>query len=188
MDTYLPLNYMPFLKSGILIFVLLILRHFLKRGVRNFTNRIERLEHRTGLIMKHVNFSIFFLIILGLIFIWGVDFKNIGVLMSSVFAVIGIAFFAQWSILSNVTSGVIMFFTFPYKIGDYIKIHDKEVPCEGFIDDIRTFHIILNTGNGEIVTYPNSMMLQKGVSIIREREPFFQNEEVDKNRDHLPHD
>lgn len=188
MDLYLQNNYMPFLKSGILILVLFLLRHLLQRGVRNFTNRIERLEHRTGLIMKHVNFAIFFLIILGLIFIWGVDFKNIGVLMSSIFAVIGIAFFAQWSILSNVTSGVIMFFTFPYKIGDYIKIHDKEVPCEGFIDDIKTFHIILNTGNGEIVTYPNSMMLQKGVSIIREKEHFFHNEEVDKNTEHLPHD
>ncbi len=176
------------IESLILIVVLLILRIILKKTVRNFAKKIERLEHRTGLIMKHVDFAVFFLIVLGLILIWGVDFRNLGLVMSSVFAVIGIAFFAQWSILSNVTSGVIMFFTFPYKIGDYIKIHDKEMPCEGIIEDIKTFHIILHTANNEIITYPNSMMLQKGVSIVRAEEYHEHQHELDKNKEGLPHE
>lgn len=180
--------YIPLLRSGILIIFLLFLREILRRTVRNFTKKIERLEHRTGLVMKHVNFAIFFLIVIGLIFIWGVDFKNLGVAMSSVFAVIGIAFFAQWSILSNMTSGIIMFFTFPYKIGDYIIIHDKEANCEGFIEDIRTFHIIVHTPNDEIMTYPNSMMLQKGISIVRNKEHYHHQEDLDKNKEKLPHD
>lgn len=180
--------YIQLLKSGILIIVLLLIRQLLKQTVRNFAKKIERLEHRTGLVMKHVNFAIFFLIVVGLVFIWGVDFKNLGVVMSSVFAVIGIAFFAQWSILSNVTSGIIMFFTFPYKIGDYIRIHDKEAPCEGFIEDIRTFHIILHTSDEEVITYPNSMMLQKGVSIIKNKDHQYPSEDFDKNREQLPHD
>ena len=87
--------------------------------------------------------------------------------MSSVFAVIGIGFFAQWSILSNITSGVIMFFTFPYKIGDYIKIHDKEFPYEGMIEDIKSFHVMVRTKDNELITYPNSMMLQKGVTVVK---------------------
>ncbi len=176
------------LESVILVVALLLLRYFLKKTIRNFANKIERLEHRTGLIMKHVDFAVFFLIVLGFILIWGVDFRNLGLVMSSVFAVIGIAFFAQWSILSNITSGVIMFFTFPYKIGDYIKIHDKEVPCEGIIEDIKTFHIILHTTNNEIITYPNSMMLQKGVSIMKVDEFYEQQHELDKNKEELPHD
>ncbi|MCB0466407.1 MAG: mechanosensitive ion channel [Aequorivita sp.] len=176
------------IESGVLILALLLLRMMLKRTVRNFAKKIERLEHRTGLIMKHVDFAVFFLIILGLILIWGVDFRNLGLVMSSIFAVIGIAFFAQWSILSNITSGVIMFFTFPYKIGDYIKIHDKEMACEGIIEDIKTFHIILHTKNDEIVTYPNSMMLQKGVSIVKAEEFYEQQQELDKNKEDLPHD
>lgn len=181
---------LQFIKSLILVAVLLLLRFILKKAVRNYAKKIERLEHRTGLIMKHVDFAVFFLMIIGLILIWGVDFRNLGLAMSSVFAVIGIAFFAQWSILSNVTSGVIMFFTFPYKIGDYIKIHDKEMPCEGIIDDIKTFHIILHTKDNEIVTYPNSMMLQKGVSIIKADEFYEQQHqnELDKNKEELPHD
>jgi small-conductance mechanosensitive channel len=135
-----------------------------------------------------VDFAVFFLLVLGLTMIWGVDFRNLGLVMSSVFAVIGIALFAQWSILSNVTSGIIMFFTFPYKIGDYIKIHDKEAPCEGIIEDIKTFHIILHTKDNEIITYPNSMMLQKGVSIIKPEEFYEHQIDLDKNKEELPHD
>jgi small-conductance mechanosensitive channel len=176
------------IESVVLILIILILRLLLKKTVRNYAKKIERLEHRTGLIMKHIDFVIFFLIALGFIFIWGVNFRNLGLVMSSVFAVIGIAFFAQWSILSNVTSGIIMFFTFPYKIGDYIKIHDKEMPCEGIIEDIKSFHIILHTKNNEIVTYPNSMMLQKGVTIIKAEEFYEQQHELDKNKQELPHD
>ncbi|MEM0518722.1 MULTISPECIES: mechanosensitive ion channel domain-containing protein [Aequorivita] len=180
--------YPELLESAILIAALMLLRLILKRTVRNFAKKIERLEHRTGLIMKHVDFAVFFLIVLGFIIIWGLDFENLGIVMSSVFAVIGIAFFAQWSILSNITSGVIMFFTFPYKIGDYIKIHDKEAPLEGLIEDIKTFHVILHTKDNEIVTYPNSMMLQKGVSIIKVEEFYEQQHELDKNKEVLPHD
>lgn len=176
------------IQSSALIIVLLIIRWGLKRTIRNFANKIERLEHRTGLIMKHVDFAVLFIMILGLITIWGVDFKNLGLVMSSIFAVMGIAFFAQWSILSNVTSGVIMFFTFPYKIGDYIKIHDKEIPCEGYIEDIKTFHIILHATDDEIITYPNSMMLQKGVSIVKPKVITEPQPSPDKNTENLPHD
>ncbi len=175
-------------QSVALLIVLLLIRIMLKRTIRSYAKKFERLEHRTGLIMKHVDFAVLFLIVIGLITIWGVDFKNLGLVMSSVFAVIGIAFFAQWSILSNITSGVIMFFTFPYKIGDYIIIHDKENPCEGYIEDIKTFHIILQATDNEIITYPNSMMLQKGVSIIKPKGIPEQQAKFDKNLENLTHD
>ena len=74
--------------------------------------------------------------------------------------------FAQWSTLSNITSGVILFFSFPYKIGDRIRIQDKDFPNEAIIEDIKAFHINLRTDEGELVTYPNNLMLQKGVVVI----------------------
>lgn len=76
--------YPELIESTILVLVLMLLRLILKRTVRNFAKKIERLEHRTGLIMKHVNFAIFFLLVFGFILIWGVDFRNLGVVMSSV--------------------------------------------------------------------------------------------------------
>ena len=158
------------IETACVLIFLLLLRWILITVTRRFARKFERVEHRTGLIVKHINYATLFLLILSTILIWGVDFKNFGSVILSVFAVIGIGFFAQWSILSNITSGIIMFFIFPYKIGDYIKIHDKEYLFEGIIEDIKTFHIIIKTEKGETITYPNSLMLQKGVSVLKPEE------------------
>lgn len=173
--------------TGLHILLFFILRFILVRIVRRFAKKSERVEYRTGLIVKYIDFSTIFLLIVGFIIIWGVDVRNIGVVMSSVFAVIGIALFAQWSILCNITSGVIMFFTFPYKIGDYIKVHDKESPNEGFIDDIRTFHLIMKTKDGELITYPNSLMLQRGVTVIKPEEAEQYLDEIEEENENVKH-
>ena len=86
--------------------------------------------------------------------------------ISSIFAVVGVASFAQWSILSNVTAGIIIFFSYPFKIGDKIKVHDKEHPVEGEIYDIKAFYMVLKSEDGELITYPNTLIMQKGVSVI----------------------
>ena len=100
-------------------------------------------------------------------FIFGAQLKDLALVFSSVFAVIGIALFAIWSILSNITSGVIMFFSFPYKVGDKIQIHDKDFPIEAIIEDIRAFQLHLRLDNGDLVTYPNNLMLQKAVTLVK---------------------
>ena len=181
MNMYFENNLIQLLQTGIHIAIFIISRWVLIRIVKRYARRSEKVEHRTGLIIKYIDFATIFMLILGLFLIWGVGINDLGWVMSSVFAVIGIGFFAQWSILSNITSGIIMFFTFPYKIGDYIIIHDKEFPSAGTIEDIRTFHIIIKTLEGQQVTYPNSLMLQKGVSVIKpdELETFIN--ENDKN-------
>ena len=99
-------------------------------------------------------------------FVFGAEFKDLALVFSSVFAVIGIALFAIWSILSNVTSGAILFFSFPYKVGDKIQIHDKDFPIEAVIEDIRAFQLHLRQDNGDLVTYPNNLILQKAVTLL----------------------
>ena len=95
------------------------------------------------------------------------DAEDLFFTLSSVLTVIGVALFAQWSILSNITSGFIVLFSFPFKIGDTIKIHDKDFPIEGEIISIHTFYTLVKTLEGEMVTYPNSLFLQKGVSTLK---------------------
>jgi len=100
--------------------------------------------------------------------IWGVQAHNVVTSVYAVLTLLGIALFAQWSVLSNITAAVILFFAFPFKIGDRIKILDGDFDIEGEIEDIRAFHTLLRTSNGEIITYPNNLMLQKGIRIITE--------------------
>ena len=158
------------IKTIIIIIILALLRLLLIHLTKRYARKVERVEHRTGLIIKHINYATLFCIALSIFLIWGVDFDHLGSVFLSVFAVIGIGFFAQWSILTNITSGIIMFFIFPYKIGDYIKIHDKENDFQGTIEDIKTFHVILRTTLGEMITYPNSLIIQKGVSVVKPEE------------------
>ncbi len=93
----------------------------------------------------------------------GFGYQDITVFVSSMFAILGVAFIAQWSILSNIASGVLIFFVFPYRIGERIKVVDKDEDISGTIKEIALFHVLIRRDNGDVVTYPNSLILQKPV-------------------------
>ncbi|WP_306350934.1 mechanosensitive ion channel domain-containing protein [Flavobacterium sp. '19STA2R22 D10 B1'] len=158
------------ISSGIVIILMIISRFVVSFLIRSFAKVSQSLEHRTKLVIKYINIFITLLGCLALFFIWGVQPNNLFVALSSVFAVIGVAMFAQWSILSNITAGVILFFSFPFKIGDIIHIHDKDFAIEDAeITDIKAFHIYLKTKDGELITYPNNLLLQKGITIVNHK-------------------
>ena len=91
------------------------------------------------------------------------------VLASSFFAVLGVAMVAQWSILSNITASITIFFAFPYKIGDRIRILDKDDSVTGIITEIGLFYVRVRDDNGDLVTYPANLILQKPVRRLEER-------------------
>lgn len=134
-------------------------------GLRSTLNDL-----RVSLISKLVNLALTAVFIFLLCVILGVGYGQLAVFFSSVFAVVGIALFAQWSILSNVTASLIIFFGFPYRVGDWIKIVDKDEEILGQIHEISTFHVIITRLTGDTVTYPNSMMLQKAVIRFRDKD------------------
>jgi small-conductance mechanosensitive channel len=153
--------------TGVVLFLVLGLRILTSKLIRKYAKTSEIIEHRTRLVIKYIHLFINILALFSTIIIWGVQTKDIIVAISSVTTVVGVAMFANWSILSNITSGIILFFSFPFKIGDFIKIHDKDFPVEGEIEDIRAFHVYLKAIDGEKIIYPNNLLLQKGVSIIK---------------------
>lgn len=154
------------LVTGILLIVLIFLRIIADKLIRRYAKTSQILEHRANLVIKYFHIFINLFIIISLIVIWGVQTKDIFITISSITTVIGVAMFAQWSILSNITSGMILFFSFPFRIGDTIKIHDKDFPIEAEIEDISAFHVNLKTKDGEKIIFPNNLLLQKGISII----------------------
>ena len=148
------------------IIILMIIQFAMKKAANKVGKRSEINITRTRLMFKYINILVILIAAFLLAFAWGVGLADLSLVFSSVFAVIGVALFAIWSILSNITSGIIMFFSFPYKIGDTIKIHDKDLPIEAEIEDIKAFHLHLRTSEGELITYPNNLILQKAVSLI----------------------
>ncbi|WP_417360647.1 mechanosensitive ion channel domain-containing protein [Galbibacter sp.] len=150
----------------ITVAIIILVRYIIYKTVKRVGKLGEIDPNRTRLIYKYFNFFITAIGIFIISIYWGVNIDDLGWFISSAFAVIGVAFFAVWSILSNVTAGIILFFSFPFKIGDRIRIQDKDFPTEGFIEDIRAFHIHIRSDDGELLTYPNNLLLQKGVAQI----------------------
>jgi small-conductance mechanosensitive channel len=152
--------------SGIVLIVLMVLRVVSTKVVHRYAKTSHRIEYRTNLVIKYLHLLINILSIIALTIIWGVNAKDIFIAVSSTVTIIGVAMVAQWSILSNITAGVILFFSFPFKIGDSIRIHDKDFPIIGEIEDIGAFHVVIKTTEGEEVIYPNNLLFQKGISIL----------------------
>ena len=103
-------------------------------------------------------------IVLG--FIWGYDLQGLYAASAGLFALVGIAFFAVWSILSNITTSIIIFFKFPMKIGDTVRLPEVD-GLSGKVVDITLFHIILKDGNGHTIAVPNNVAIQKILEIER---------------------
>ena len=85
------------------------------------------------------------------------------VYVSSFLTILGIAFFAQWSILANITAGLILYINYPVKIGDTITILEKGNNITGVINDIGAFFITLTVEDGDLITLPNTVILQKNI-------------------------
>lgn len=147
--------------------IFFFIRFLLIKTIRRIGRISDINQVRTVLVGRYLTFALFILLLISLLFVWHVNFKELGLILSSFFAVLGVALFATWSILSNITAGIILFFYFPFKIGDRIRILDKDFPEEAIIIDIQAFNINLKKDDGELLTYPNNLLLQKGVVLIQ---------------------
>jgi len=148
------------------VVVAYIITFFIINGVINKTLKNVQLQRgRRKIIIKAVHLFTTITAIVLLAAIWGLEQREIALFASTIFTALGIAFFAQWSLLSNVTSSLILFFNHPLKIGDYVKMQDKDFNVEGEITDLTYFFVYLLTKDGEIITIPNSLILQKSISI-----------------------
>ena len=155
------------LSMAALIFILVFLslsRRLIVRFARKHGFHERRLFY-----VKKVNALIFVIVLLLLLsIIWGFDIEGLPVYFASFFGIVGIAFFASWSILSNITASLIIFFSYRIGIGDNIRIVDGESSITGKVKDMNMFTVILETGEGQSVTYPNNLILQKPVQLFKE--------------------
>ena len=116
---------------------------------------------RVKIIKKLFNLIYFVLFFNIILFIWGVKQSELMYFVTSLLTVLGIAFFSLFSIISNITSSLIIFFNHPVKIGDTISIIDKDFNIEGEISDIGIFFLSIKLNGNEKVTIPNNVFIQK---------------------------
>ena len=151
----------------IVVIVLLIVAHiFTRRSVYKMLKKIHFTLQRRKLTLRMINLLLTIAALVFISAIWGVKQSDIVVFISSVLAILGVAFVAQWSLLSNITAGLILFFNHPLKIGDHIKLIEKDFVIEGIVDDITFFFVHIKADNKEKITISNTAILQKTISIV----------------------
>jgi len=153
---------MKLLLSAITLLACLASTRIASSAIHRYGNKKSVNPYRLKYITKTVNLALIAIFALLLFSVLGYEYSQLSILFSSVFAVLGVVLFAQWSILSNITASVIIFFGFPYRVGDHVRILDPEVDIRGIIEEITLFHILIKNDE-ELITYPNTMLLQRGV-------------------------
>jgi small-conductance mechanosensitive channel len=139
----------------------LLIKYFVRMTVLNsYFKNVERKD-----ILKIINLFLFVIFCIIIIAIWSVKQSQILVFVSSILTVLGVALFAEMSILSNLTACLILFFQHPIKIGDTIKITSEGQEIEGELTDISYFFIFIKTHDKGTLTIPNSLLLKSSFLI-----------------------
>jgi small-conductance mechanosensitive channel len=154
-------NYMNWFLSSLVLIAYLFGSGTTSRVLTRIGERKMAAPKRAKYISKVFNFAIALLSLFILFFIWGVDYHGILVFGSSVLAIGGVALFAQWSILSNLTASIVIFFYYPARIGDRIRIVDGDNSLEGTIIDITMFQVLIEDDGLNLINYPNNLLIQK---------------------------
>lgn len=152
----------------ILLSILILLNSLSKRAIRRF-GRSSSIDMNSRKIIFYLSNLLFYLLaFIGISLIWGVNMKDFSVFISSVLAILGVGFVAQWSILSNLTASVILFFNHPLRLGDRIRVMDKDFDWTGKVEDISGFYLFMRTDDGKQITIPTNLVIQKGIEILHE--------------------
>ncbi len=130
-----------------------IARNNLRKKLSKRTNMLARKSMRWAFISVSVAL---------LIVLWGGSLENFWMSLTGIFGIIAIGFFAVWSILSNVVSGIVILTSKNINIDDNIEIINEGI--KGKIVDINSMFVILKSGKDKI-QIPNNLLLQKAVKI-----------------------
>ena len=150
-----------------LVTFFLIARFVVSKLILRYGDRNELESNRISYIRKLISITLALLFITFIGIVWEVSLQGLSLYFASFFTVAGIGLFAQWSILSNITASVILFFYFPFKIGSRVKILDGDNSITGKVKDINIFSLKIETDDKNEVSYPNNLAIQKPIIRIK---------------------
>lgn len=154
------------IESIVLVFVLIIISKIIQRIIGKAGVRFSYHKSRVKMVKKVVNLVLYMILVVVLFLVWGIAPSQLMTYVASLLTVVGIAFLAQWSVLSNITSTLIIFFNHQVSIGDSIVILDKDYNIEGKVSDIGIFFIVIKVNDNEYVSLPSNVFMQKMIKKI----------------------
>lgn len=102
----------------------------------------------TTFILSLVRIALYFILIVTVISILGIETSSFIAIFASAGIAIGMALSGT---LQNFAGGVLILFLKPYKVGDFIEAQGYS----GTVKEIQIFHTVINTGDNKSIIIPN---------------------------------
>lgn len=143
--------------KAVLVFVIgVIVVKVLLSLISKFLSRTKMEKAAQGFIKSVLKFVLWLLLILIVISSLGVSITGFVVVLSAASLAISLALESS---LSNLVNGFLIISTQIFKEGDYVIIAGKE----GTVQTIRMLYSVLKTGDGKIITIPNSSVMNSEI-------------------------
>lgn len=127
-------------------------------------SRLKAEMNKRAAVVLHILLVLALIVVLSVV--WGVDIRGLLVLASSMIAVVGVALFAAWSLLSNITAFFILLGQKAFAEGMEVRVIDGGNYLEGRIVEINLFSTVLRTKDNEQVVYPNNLLISRPVVVF----------------------
>jgi small-conductance mechanosensitive channel len=160
---------LQFFETALVVVFLILVKIIARNSINRILSKFDFGVERKRISHKIVNLFITLFALIFLAGIWNIDRSQLMVFITSTITLVGVGFIAQWSILANVTSSLILFFNHPMKLGQEIQVLDKEYDINGTLIDISFFFLYIKTDEGETITIPNSVVLNKVIKIQQKK-------------------
>ena len=126
-------------------------------------SKLKAEMNKRAAVVFHILLVLLLIVVLSIV--WGVDIRGLLVLASSMIAVVGVALFAAWSLLSNITAFFILLGPKAFAEGMEVRVIDGANYLEGRIVEINLFSTVLRTKDNEQVVYPNNLLISRPVVV-----------------------
>jgi small-conductance mechanosensitive channel len=159
--TWMDKYYITLLWSGGVILLHVIIVKWTLPKIRKGV-KISKLSEESALKAFNIMRIIIGTMTLAALFlVWGIDFSGLLLVSTSLITITGVALFANWSLLSNITAYFILLFQPSYSRGNFIRVFEGDNFVEGTIADVNLFNIKLITDEQETIMYPNNLLLTR---------------------------
>jgi len=156
-------NTFRFALSIVVLMLMLLLRSVARKRIKNLSILHSYEPHRLLLIRKIIAILFWVLLSVVILTIWGVNLENIWVYIGSFITLVAVAFFAIWSILSNIVCGLLIYLINPFKVGSKLKMFDPEIVA--IVKNINLIFTELEDEEG-VFSVPNNLFFQKTIKIL----------------------
>jgi small-conductance mechanosensitive channel len=150
--------------SLVLLLLAAVISSFLKKkALRNVIRQWEAQVHLGGgavlLLIRIAANVVWFVALLLILGVWGVNVTGLWALLASAAAVIGVGFLAVWTMISNVTASVFITIWSPFKLGQMVEIVPENL--KGRVVDRNMMFTVLRDGSDRVLHVPNNLFFQK---------------------------